>query len=198
MMGCLKEGTMVLNDRQQLKDILAQERSNWGWIVALGALILICGVLILGNLVAATIFSMVLVATFMLFGGVFRFMLAFRARSWGRFFYWALAGLLYIAAGAIVLMDPLKASVIFTFIIAVLLVFAGGIRIWLGFSMRPDTGWTWMALSGVLTLAAGIIFAIGWPANSIWLIGMLLGIELVIEGWGFVMLGLALRAMRSE
>jgi uncharacterized membrane protein HdeD (DUF308 family) len=186
MMGCLKEGTMVLNDRQQLKDILAQERSNWGWIVALGALILICGVLILGNLVAATIFSMVLVATFMLFGGVFRFMLAFRARSWGRFFYWALAGLLYIAAGAIVLMDPLKASVIFTFIISVLLVFAGGIRIWLGFGMRPDAGWIW------------IIFAIGWPANSIWLIGMLLGIELVIEGWGFLMLGLALRAMRSE
>jgi len=189
---------MVFNDRQQLKDILARERSNWGWIVALGALILVCGVLILGNLVAATIFSMILVATFMIFGGMFRFMLAFRARSWGRFTYWALAGLLYIAAGAVVLMDPLKASVIFTFIIAVLLVFAGGIRIWLGFGMRPDAGWIWMVLSGALTLAAGVIFAIGWPANSLWLIGMLLGIELVIEGWGFVMLGLALRAMRAQ
>ena len=189
---------MVFNDRQQLKDILGRERSNWGWIVALGALILICGLLILGNLVAATIFSMVLVATFMIFGGVFRFMLAFRARSWGRFIYWALAGVLYIAAGAAVLMDPLKASVIFTFIIAVLLVFAGGLRIWLGFSTRPDPSWIWMVLSGVITLAAGAIFAIGWPANSLWLIGMLLGIELVIEGWGFVMLGLALRAMRRE
>lgn len=189
---------MVLKDRQQLKDILGRERSNWGWIVALGALILVCGLLILGNLVAATIFSMVLVATFMIFGGVFRFMLAFRARSWGRFIYWALAGLLYVAAGIAVFMDPLKASVIFTFIVAVLLVFAGGLRVWLGFSTRPDPSWMWMVLSGVITLAAGLIFAIGWPANSLRLIGMLLGIELVIEGWGFVMLGLALRAMRPQ
>ena len=28
---------MVLNDREQLKDILAREQSNWGWIVALGS-----------------------------------------------------------------------------------------------------------------------------------------------------------------
>lgn len=189
---------MVFNDREQLRDILARERSNWGWIVALGALILGCGLLILGNLVAATIFSMVLVGTFMIFGGMFRFMLAFRARNWSRFLVWALAGLLYIAAGIVILIDPLAASVVFTFVIAALLIFAGGIRLWLGFGMRPSSGWIWMAASGAITLLAGLVFALGWPANSVWLIGMMLGVELIIEGWGFVMLGLALRGMRPE
>lgn len=189
---------MVLSDREQLKDILARERSNWGWIVALGALILVCGVLILGNLVAATIFSMVLLGTLMIFGGMFRFMLAFRARGWRRFLVWALAGLLYLAAGIVILIDPLAASVVFTFVIAALLVFAGGIRLWLGFDMRPGSGWGWMVASGLITLLAGLIFAIGWPANSAWLIGMMLAVELIIEGWGFIMLGLALRGMRAE
>lgn len=189
---------MVLDDKHGLREALARERSNWGWVVALGALILICGILILGNLFAATIFSMVLVATFMIFGGMFRFMLAFRARSWRRFAIWALAGLFYIAAGAAILVNPLLASTVFTFMIAALLVFAGGMRIWLGFEARPSASWVWIVVSGAVTLLTGLVIAAGWPFNSLWVIGLFLAIELVIEGAGFIALGLGLRAMRPE
>ena len=139
---------------------------------------------------------MVLVGTLVIFGGMFRFMLAFRARSWRRFIIWAAAGLLYIIAGVFILVDPLAASIVFTFAIAALLVFAGGIRIWLGYEMRPGPGWAWMIVSGLLTLLAGLVFSLGWPANSMWLIGMLLGVELIFEGAGFVAFGLRLQAMR--
>jgi uncharacterized membrane protein HdeD (DUF308 family) len=189
---------MVMDDRHGLREVLARERSNWGWVVALGALILICGIFILGNLLAATIFSMVLVATFMIFGGMFRLMLAFRARTWRRFTIWALAGVFYLAAGAAILVNPLLASTLFTFMIAALLVFAGGMRIWLGFEARPSAGWIWMIASGVVTLLTGLVIAAGWPFNSLWVIGLFLGIELIIEGAGFIALGLGLRAKRAD
>lgn len=72
------------------------------------------------------------------------------------------------------------------------------IRLWLGFDMRPGAGWGWVVASGVITLLAGLVFAIGWPANSAWLIGMMLAVELIIEGWGFIMLGLAIRGIRAS
>src|SRR5690606_2655332 len=44
-------------------------------------------------------------------------------------------------------------------------------------------GWQWLALSGVITLATGILVAVLWPGNSIWLLGLILAIDLLFQGW---------------
>ena len=50
-----------------------------------------------------------------------------------------------------------------------------------------------MVAGGVITLLAGIVIAIGWPVNSLWILGMFLAIDLIFQGWSFVAFGLALR-----
>lgn len=50
--------------------------------------------------------------------------------------------------------------------------------------------------SGVLTTLVGIIFLLGWPVNSLWLLGVVLAIDLIFHGVSEILFGLALKAGR--
>ena len=45
----------------------------------------------------------------------------------------------------------------------------------------------------MITALCGLVIAIGWPVNSLWVLGMFLAIDLIFQGWTCIALGLALR-----
>ncbi len=78
-----------------LRNVVDQTRAKWGWFVALGILLLLFGIIAFGNLFIATVASVYLVGWMMLFAGVVEIIHAFGVKTWGRFFYWLLSGILY-------------------------------------------------------------------------------------------------------
>jgi uncharacterized membrane protein HdeD (DUF308 family) len=60
-------------------------------------------------------------------------------------------------------------------------------------SIHPDKGWGWMTFNGVVSAMLASLFLIGWPATSLWLVGMYVGISLLFDGWALVAIGWALR-----
>jgi uncharacterized membrane protein HdeD (DUF308 family) len=50
--------------------------------------------------------------------------------------------------------------------------------------------------SGVITLLAGLGVVIGWPVNTLWLLGLVLAIDLTFQGVAAIAFGLALKAAR--
>jgi uncharacterized membrane protein HdeD (DUF308 family) len=50
-----------------------------------------------------------------------------------------------------------------------------------------------MVAAGVVTLLVGILIALRWPVNSLWVLGLFLAIDLVFQGWTFIAFGLALK-----
>ncbi|GLK76080.1 hypothetical protein GCM10008171_13340 [Methylopila jiangsuensis] len=183
-----------LGGPRSLGDALAEARSNWGWFVALGVGLILCGLLAAFNLLAATLASMLVVAVAMIAGGVLNVVAAFRARSWGRFALWLAAGLLYLLSGVLVIANPLLASAVLTLFAAAALFVSGALRIWVGLSARPHEGWGWIVFAGALSAVAGVVIATGWPVNSLWVIGLFLALDLLTHGWAYVALGLALRS----
>ena len=109
---------MTLSD-DTLKNAIGEARAKWGWFVALGVLLLIFGGIAFGNLFLATVASVYLVGWLMLLGGIVEIIHAFGVKSWGRFFYWLLSGLLYAFAGFFAFYNPLLASAVLTFLLAV-------------------------------------------------------------------------------
>lgn len=89
-----------------LTTIEVELHSKWGWFVALGVVLLVLGILALGNLLVATLASVFFVGIMMILGAVAQVIHAFRMKGWGGFFYWLLGGLLYGAAGVIAFIDP--------------------------------------------------------------------------------------------
>lgn len=176
-----------------LKDAIGQTRAKWGWFVALGVLLLIFGGIAFGNLFIATVASVYLVGWMMLFAGVVEIIHAFGVKTWGRFFYWLLSGLLYAVAGFFAFYNPLLASAVLTFLLAVALVASGVLRLWVGYQQRAEKGSGWIIAAGIVTLLAGLVIAMGWPVNSLWILGLFLAIDLVFQGWAFIAFGLALK-----
>ncbi|RUV11409.1 HdeD family acid-resistance protein, partial [Mesorhizobium sp. M5C.F.Ca.IN.020.32.2.1] len=40
---------------------------------------------------------------------------------------------------------------------------------------------------------AGLVIAMGWPVNSVWVLGLFLAVDLIFQGWAFIAVGLALK-----
>ena len=179
---------------QSLADGLKALRAKWGWIVALGVVFLIAGVVALGSVVAATETAVLVVGIMMLMGGVAEIIAAFGVKSWGKFLFWLLLGVLYVAAGIIAIMNPLLAATYLTLMLGFALVFGGVLRIFLAFQMKSAGGpWGWVVLSGLITLLLGGMIIAQWPASSLFVLGIFLGIDLIFIGAGWITMGLALK-----
>ncbi len=180
-------------DSDSLKTAIGETRGKWGWFVALGVLLLIFGGIAFGNLFIATVASVYMIGWLMLFAGAVEIIHSFGVKTWGRFFYWFLSGLLYAVAGFFAFYNPLLASAVFTFLLAVALIAAGLLRLWVGYQHWSENGSGWIVTGGVVTALAGLIIAMHWPVNSLWVLGLFLAIDLVFQGWTFIAFGLALK-----
>lgn len=170
-----------------------EARAKWGWFVALGVGLLILGFIAATNLLVATVASVYYVGMMMLIGGIIEIIHSFSVKSWGGFFWWLLSGLLYTAAGVVTFMNPILATAILTFVLCIALIASGILKIWVGFKARPDSGWGWIVAAGVVTVLAGLVISSGWPVNSLWILGMFLAVDLIFQGWSFVLFGFGLK-----
>jgi uncharacterized membrane protein HdeD (DUF308 family) len=55
--------------------------------------------------------------------------------------------------------------------------------------------WGWALLNGVVTLIAGIIIYDAFPSSAMWVIGLLVGLEMIFNGWTWIMLALSIRQL---
>ncbi len=172
---------------------VSEIRSKWGWFVGLGVLLLVLGGIAFGNLLLATVASIYFIGSLMLIGGILHLVQAFQVKGWENILFWALSGLLYTLAGISAFINPLLASAALTLLMAVALLAAGIFRIWVGVKFRPEKGWGWIVAGGVVSVLAALVIALGWPVNSLWILGLFLAIDLLIQGWASIAFGLAIR-----
>ena len=172
-------------------------RAKSGWIVALGVIYVITGIIALGSVVMATVASVFVVGIMMLIAGIAEVINAFQVKSWGRFVLWLLLGALYIVAGFTTFENPLLAAVLLTLILGIALIASGIMRMILAFSMQAGTPWIWILASGVITLLIGLVILAHWPVSSLYVLGIFLGVDLVFAGVGWIGLGLGLRSLTT-
>lgn len=127
-------------------------------------------------------------------GRIAHIVLAFNGDGWKDVLPLFLGGVFYLLAGALIFVNPILASSLLTLMIAASLLAVGGRCAHLvRFKTRPEKSWGWMAVAGAAALLLGFIIALGWPVNSLFIIGMFLEVDLLMQGWSYIALGLALR-----
>jgi len=173
---------------------LKQAQPSWGWFVALGIGLIVAGVIASANVFASTIASVIYVGVMMLVGAVLQFVHAFSSLGWKRRTMNILAAVFYAFASMVIVYDPLLSAVDISLVIGALLVGAGIARFISAFHDRSHGGWGWVAASGVATIAVGILILATWPTVGLWLLGMILAVDLISQGWGFLAFGFILKA----
>jgi uncharacterized membrane protein HdeD (DUF308 family) len=172
---------------------IAALHAKWGWIVALGVVYLVTGFIALGSMVMATVASVLVVGVMMIVAGFTEVIGAFQMKSWGKFVLWALLGVLYIIAGFLTFENPLFTAALLTLVLGASLLASGAMRLILAFSMKRESPWVWVALSAIITLLLGLLILARWPVNSVYILGLFLGIDLIMAGAGWISLGFALK-----
>ncbi len=164
-------------------------RKKWGWFVALGIVLIIGGTIALGAAFSMTVFSVFFLGWLMIAGGVLEAVHAFGCKRWSGFFIDLLTGLLYIVVGFMCVANPGATAVALTLLIAVFLIFGGIFRVVIAVIMRYQN-WAWLLLHGAIDLLLGILIWRQWPLSGLWVIGLFVGIDMILNGWTLVMLGL--------
>lgn len=183
-----------------MKDVYSKDRSDefrqlsnyWGWFLTTGLLSLVLGVVCLFHVVEATLISVMFLGSLLFVTGVFQFFQAFNTRRWAGFFLHVLVGILYGAVGFLMITHPDISAMSLTPLIAALAITAGLFRMAAAFSLfAPHAGWT--ALNGLLSLILGIYVWWTWPISSFFLLGVIIGVELLINSVPLIQLGIQLR-----
>ena len=190
--------TDAVNVKPTLGTAIHAITGKWGWFVALGVGELIIGGVASANLMAANLASVLVIGAAMAVAGIFQIIHAFTARGLRGILFWQLAGIVYLAAGAIILYDPVFASFALSLTAGLFLTAAGVMRIWAGFHARPAAGWRWIVAAGVVTFCVGGIVVAAWPSIGLWFLGAMLVVDLIFQGWALIMFGLALKARTSR
>jgi len=187
-----------MSEKKDVKNIKTDNPGlRWGWFLTLGIILLIFGFIACLNISLATVVSVVFIGIFMLFGGAAQIIHAFNVTRWKQFFLWLLSGIVYTLAGAACFFNPYLTGPVLIFALAFALIIAGIIRMIIGFRDHYVTGSYWVIIAGIITTLLGIAILIGWPA-SWWILGLLLAIDLIFQGWGWIAFALGLRSAERK
>jgi len=179
---------------------LAHLQKNWWWLALLGVLLVVCGTsaIIFPAITALTTVTVTTILGILLMvGGVATIVGAFYAGKWSGLLLQFLVGLLYLAAGLVVAEDPVNMSLVITVFIAVSFIVMGAFRTVAALVLHFPQ-WGWALLNGVVTLLAGIVIYRNLPYDSFIVIGLLVGIEMLFNGWTWIMLSQVVRNLPAE
>lgn len=171
---------------------------RWGWLLGLGLLLLIIGSIGLGMDIMLTLVSMYFFAAMLLISGLSHLADAFKYKQWKGALWQILIAILYIIAAGVVLYDPFLASTIITAMLAWLLIIIGSTRIFMAVSLRETHGWGWILFAGIISLILGILILMQWPMSGLWVIGMFIAIDMIVSGWTYIFMALALRSAQNK
>lgn len=149
--------------------------------IALGLALIVAGLIALGDVALATIISAKFIAVVAIAGGAIEIAHAFWTKGWGGFVWQIVLGVVYVCFGVALWSQPVAGALFITYVLGLLLLFSGLIRTYLGYRHWRDTGWI-MLLSGIFGIFAGLVVLTGFPMTGLWVLGLLLGIDLMCHG----------------
>jgi len=175
-----------------------QAKKNAGWLVALGVVTVIAGLLSMASPLLSGLGVTVLIGIAMVIAGVARTVGAFHAGSFGQGALAFIGGILTFVAGMLLVARPGIGLATLTLLLGGYLLVDGIAGAVLAFHVRPEKGWGWMLFSAVMAVVLGFLLLKEWPLSGLWAIGTLVGINLLFTGFSIISVGSAARALAKR
>jgi uncharacterized membrane protein HdeD (DUF308 family) len=169
-------------------------QKGWGWLLGLGILLSVLGLLLIAAPALGTLAVDLLVGWFLIIGGIAQLIHAFMEKAWRGFLLEVASGMLYLVVGLLLLFYPMAGAQALTIFLAAFLLIEGIVRIAMALRLRPAQGWGWLLFGGIVTVILALLIWMQWPASALWVIGLLVGINLLFTGWSLTMMAIAMRA----
>ena len=192
----MSDSTEPGRDAHSLGATIHRLHEKWGAIVAFGALLIVLGAIAVVFAWPATNATVIVNGVVFLIGGAAEIGIGAHAQAWSKFFLWMIGGVLYLFVGLACIFDSGFASVVLTLVLGAGLIAAGVVRLYLALQLPVEQSRLLVFVAGAVTTLLGLIIVAHWPADSVWVLGTLLGVDLLFNGAAWVSFGWGLRARR--
>ncbi len=180
----------------ETKGLRSKLHQSWGWLLALGIVLVLFGFLILTTpmgVVTASLTTEIWIAAAMVAAGVIQLMHGVRAGDWSHAGWQILGGAIFIVGGIMIFLYPTLGLVSLTMIIAVTLVAQGITSLMVGGGVGDAASRRWLVLSAVISIVAGLLILFDLPSSAGWTLGTIVGAALLLQGVSLTLLALEVR-----
>jgi uncharacterized membrane protein HdeD (DUF308 family) len=164
-----------------------------GWLIAIGVLFVVLGLSAIAEPLIAGLAIAFLVGWLLIIGGAMHFVAAFGGGGIWRVIVQILIGIVYVLGGVYFLTHPLLGLGTLTLLLAGIVLAEAVFEIVLYFRHRATHGSGWLLFNALITLLVGGLIWFHWPSSSVWAIGTLVGVNLLMTGISRLMVGMAAR-----
>jgi uncharacterized membrane protein HdeD (DUF308 family) len=169
---------------------------HWGWMLAYGIVTFAAGIAALAWPAVTLLAVAVLFGAQLIVAGIFRFVAAFAAEdaTGGTRVLMALLGVFSLIIGLYAVRHVLVTIVALALLLGIFWVVNGAMELFAALSHRQMPGRGWTAITGVLSLIAGIILLV-YPAISVAALAVVVGVWLLVFGLMEITQALRIRSL---
>jgi uncharacterized membrane protein HdeD (DUF308 family) len=169
-----------------------------GWFIGMAILFILLGMMAIIEPGVAGWAITILVGWLLIFGGVAHLVAALTGGGAGRVIWQVLIGIVYVLGGVYFLTHPLLALGTLTLLLAAIILGEGVLEVIAYFRTRGEGGSGWLLVNALITLLLGSLIWFHWPSSSVWAIGIIVGVNLLMTGMSRLMFGLAARQLANR
>jgi uncharacterized membrane protein HdeD (DUF308 family) len=174
-------------------DITETIRTSWAVFLVQGIIMMVLGVLAVLWPHISTLAVDFYAGWMFLFSGLVGLVTMFMAPRASAFLWSLLTAALSLLVGVLLLWHPIAGAVSLTLVLIAFFIIEGIVQIATAFRHRVafPQSWGWMVMSGVADLVLAAIMVWGWPVSAIWVLGLIVGVNLITSGLAITMVALA-------
>lgn len=191
--------SMQPTNKSDLGAALAKSlHDHWKLLLAEGIILIVLGAAAIAMPALAGLTATIYLGWIFLIGGVVGLVATWRAQGAPGFGLSLLSALLALAAGAMLLWNPMRGLVTLTYVLVAFFLIDGVTMIFLAIAHRRELSgrWQWIAFNGVMDLVLAVIVLSGMPGSADWAFGLLVGIDLLFGGASLAAMALAAKNAR--
>ena len=192
-MSNVKTEVTVSDTSGELQHELQHLKDSWWWFLLLGCLLVLGGIVAISYPLVMSVSVTIVLGATLFIAGIAMIVSSFWTGAWSAFLVQLLIGILYLVVGILTMESPVQATGAITLLVAAMFIVAGIFRMVAAVTIRFPQ-WGWVLLNGALALILGVLVYKQFPESGGWLIGTLFGVDLLFNGWSYVMLALNLRS----
>jgi len=152
------------------------------WYLVEGVLLITAGVLAIVYPVISSAAVVVLLGWLLIISGVLQGLSLIGARHVPHFWLQLISVILAVLVGFLFLRNPAEGMVTIALLLIVFFMMEGISKVVFALTIRPFPNWGWLLASGLVGILLSLILWANLPVTAVWLIGFLLGIELISVG----------------
>ncbi len=168
---------------QVMRDAMRETVRRYSlWYLIQSALMIVAGILALVYPVVSSVAVVVLLGWLLIISGAVQGISLIGARSVPHFWLQLVSVVLSIIVGLLFLLHPGEGLLTITLLLIVFLLVEGISKLIFALTIRPFPNWGWVLASGIVGILLAFYLWSSLPVTALWLLGVLLGIQLICEG----------------